>query len=385
MKIVFTGGGTGGHFYPLIAIAESVRVMARESQLIAPRFFYLAPSAFDEDALFENEIVFIKTSAGKMRRYFSLLNVSDLFKTFFGFIQACVTLLRIYPDVIVSKGGYASVPVVLAGALLRIPILIHESDIHPGRANTFASKFAYKIAVTFPQTASDFGSKNAHKIALTGVPIRHAIALKETHGAKELLSLDTSVKTILILGGSSGSQKINDAMLGALPELVPFANIIHQTGRDSFTKVKALAEVILEKNTDLEKSRYHPLAYLNVLSMRRAAGAADLVISRAGMTAITEIALWNIPSIIVPIPESISHDQKTNAYYYAQTGAALVIEEHNLTPHILASEIKRLLTNDPLLRDMAEKSTLFAKENAADIIAEEIIRITLSHEEEASR
>ncbi len=384
MKIVFTGGGTGGHFYPLVAIAESVRSIAQERHLIAPKLYYLAPSTFDAEALFENEISFVTVPAGRVRRYFSFKNFTDIFVTASGFLMAYFSLLRIYPDVIVSKGGFASVPVVLAGALLGIPIIIHESDAQPGRANLFAARFAYRIAVSFESTASFFPAKVRSKIALTGIPIRHAIAHPETEGAKELLGLDMSVPTILILGGSSGSIRINETILASLPELVAFANVIHQTGKENFDMVQKTSPLILEKNSAAEQHRYHPFAYLNVLSIRRASGAADLVISRAGMTAITEISLWKKPSILIPIPESISHDQRTNAYTYAKTGATLVIEETNLTPHVLVAEAKRLLSDKTSLSFMSEHASDFGNQNAANIIAEELISIGLSHEPDAA-
>ncbi|KND52000.1 MAG: UDP-N-acetylglucosamine--N-acetylmuramyl-(pentapeptide) pyrophosphoryl-undecaprenol N-acetylglucosam [Parcubacteria bacterium C7867-001] len=378
MKIVLAGSGTGGHFYPLIAIAEAVHDLAREQRLIAPQLIHMAPKAFDEEALFENQISFVSIPAGKMRRYFSLQNVSDLFVTFIGFLMALVNLLRLYPDVVVSKGGYTSVPVVAAAHLLGIPVIIHESDVKAGRANLFAAPFAQRIAITFDETASSFPAKLRSRIARTGIPIRKAIAHPETEGAREELGLDTSVPTVLILGGSSGAKRINDMIVETLPELTQVANIIHQTGKDNFAEVGTMSKLTLEKSTS--PSRYYPFPFLNTLSMRRSAGAADLVISRAGTTTIAEIALWRKPSIIIPIPETISHDQRTNAYAYAHTGAAIVLEEGNLTPHLFVSEVKRLLGDRALLASMADKSASFGGADAARIIAQEALTICLSHE-----
>lgn len=378
MKVVFTGSGTGGHFYPNIAVAESIRALARERRLLMPKLYYLAPKAYDKDALFENEILFIACPAGKWRRYFSLQNFTDLFVTALGYISALITLFRIYPDMVFSKGGYASVPVVLAAKTLGIPIMIHESDSRPGRANILASGFAFRIAVAFDSATAFFPKKVRGKVARTGIPIRSAITHPEKEGAREELHLDMSVPTILILGGSSGAQRLNEMLLAGLPEITAVANVIHQTGRDNFKGVEALAKVLLEKGGTA--SRYHPFPFLSVLSLRRGAGAADLVISRAGMTTVAEISLWKKPAILIPIPESISHDQRANAYAYAQTGAAIVIEEANLSPHVLVSEIKRLIADEPLRKEMAEKSSAFANADAANIIAGEILSIGLSHE-----
>lgn len=378
MKVVFAGGGTGGHFYPIIAVAESLRDIARERRLLMPKMYYLAPTAFDQEALFENEIAFIACPAGKWRRYFSIQNFTDIFVSLTGFACALTTLFRIYPDVVFSKGGYASVPVVLAARVLGIPVVIHESDSKPGRANILASKFAYRIAVTFDSTAAFFPEKVRGKVARTGIPVRAALAHPEPEGAKQELGLDEGAPTILILGGSLGAERINDVVVTALPELVSFANVIHQTGKNNIKTVTGTAKLVLENSAN--ESRYHPFAFLNALSMRRAAGAADLVISRAGMTTISEIALWQKPSILIPIPESISHDQRTNAYAYAKTGAAEVLEEANLTEHILVSEARRILSDQNVRSAMIQKTASFANTQAGKVIAEELISIGLSHE-----
>jgi len=378
MKIVFTGGGTGGHFYPLIAIAESVRKAAREQHLIKPQLFYIAPSAFDEEALFENEIRYISCPAGKWRRYFSLQNVTDLFVSGIGFMSAWFTLFSLFPDVVVSKGGYASVPVTLAAKFLGIPVIIHESDAKPGRANLMASKFAKRIAVTFSESASYFPEKVRSRVARTGIPIRSLLMQPEHEGAHAHFGIDATLPTILVLGGSSGAQHVNDVMIDALADLTSFANVLHQTGKDLFKTTQAMANLVLEKAP--HKDRYHAVPYLSALSMRQAAGAADLVISRAGMTAIAEIAMWKKPSILIPIPETVSHDQRTNAYAYARTGAATVLEEANLNGHILSSEAKRILTNPEVKRQMIEQTSLFANEDAGKIIAEEILTIALPHQ-----
>lgn len=377
MKIVFTGGGTGGHFYPIIAIAEAIHDIVNERQLIAPRLYYIAPTPFDEEALFENEIQYIKSPAGKMRRYASAENILDFFSTGLGILHCLWTLLFLYPDIVVSKGGYASVPTVLAARILGIPVMIHESDAKPGAANLLAASFAARIAVAFPSAGKFFPQKVQEKIAVTGIPIRKELVYPETEGAKQYLNLEQSIPTVLILGGSSGAKRLNEVILQALPELVVFANVIHQTGRENYDEVEKTAKVIISGDIAL---RYHPFPYLNLLSMRRAAGAADIIVSRAGATAIAEISLWGKPSILIPIPEEISHDQRTNAYAYAHTGASTVLEEANLTPHLLVSEIKRIMSDAAVYKDMSAKTAAFRNTEAARIIAEEVVRIGLSHE-----
>lgn len=378
MTIAFTGGGTGGHFYPIIAIAEALGDLVRERHLIAPQMYYLAPNSFDQKALFENGIAYVHIPAGKMRRYFSLLNVTDSFVTLVGIFSALVTLFRLYPDVVVSKGGYGSVPTVLAAHLLRIPIVIHESDAKPGRANLLAAKFAKKIAVSFESAAAYFPKKAQSKIARTGIPIRKALMRIEPEGARQYLGLEADLPTILILGGSQGALKINETILSALSDLVAIANIIHQTGQAHFKNIESVSRVALV--TTPHASRYHPINYLNEISLQRSAAVADLVISRAGANSIAEIGLWKKPAVLIPIPEPVSHDQRTNAYSYARTGAAVVLEEGNLTPHLLVSEARRILGDPALAKRMRDAAAGFTNPDAARILADEVLAIALSHE-----
>lgn len=378
MTIAFTGGGTGGHFYPIIAIAEAVNDLVREKRLVEPNLYYLAPDAFDAQALFENRIAYIHIPAGKVRRYFSLRNASDIFITLWGTVLAFITLLRIYPDVLVSKGGYASVPSLLAARILRIPVVIHESDAKPGRGSLLAAKFATKIAISFESAAPLFPKASQDKIARTGTPVRKALMRTEPEGAKQYLGLEPSLPTIFILGGSQGSGRINDAILTALPELVASANIIHQCGVKNFASVDGVAKVVLTENP--HATRYHLFDYLGETALQRAAGACDLVITRAGAGTLAEISLWKKPAIIIPIPEAISHDQRSNAYAYARTGAAVVIEEENLAPHLLVAEVKRILGDHALAAQMASAAATFTDPDAASVIAEAVLAIALAHE-----
>jgi len=378
MKIVFAGGGSGGHFYPIIAVAEAIQEVVTERHLVAPQLYYLAPKPFDEEALFQNRLIYQQVPAGKIRRYFSLQNFTDIFVTIYGFFIAFFLLLRLYPDVVFSKGSFASVPIVLAAWILRIPIIIHESDAKPGRANLFAAPFAYRIGVAFESAAQAFPTKYRNKIARVGIPVRREVAHVEREGARELLGLDVSVPTVAIFGGSLGSSRINETLLSVLPELVGDINIIHQTGKDHFESVQQTAKVALEGNP--YASRYHVFPYLNAESIRRAAGAANVIVSRAGSTAITEISLWRVPAILIPIPESVSHDQRTNAYAYAHTGAAVVLEEGNMTPHVLASEIRRIATDQHASAHMSAAAATFTTADAARIIADEIANISVAHE-----
>ncbi|MDB5254470.1 MAG: UDP-N-acetylglucosamine--N-acetylmuramyl-(pentapeptide) pyrophosphoryl-UDP N-acetylglucosamine [Parcubacteria group bacterium] len=374
MRILFTGGGTGGHFYPIIAVADAVKDIIKEKRLLDPELYYASNSPYNAGLLFEKEITFKKVRAGKLRRYFSVLNFFDLFTTAWGILTALVTVYKLYPDVVFGKGGYASFPVLLAAKILRIPVVIHESDTVPGRVTAWAGKFADKIAVSYAEAAQYFP---VEKVAVVGNPVRPDIALPISEGAREFLQIEQEVPVVLILGGSQGASLINDAVLEDLPALVEKYAIIHQAGPLNLEEVQATANAVLFSSA--HKDRYKPFDYLNPLAMRMAAGVASVVVSRAGST-LFEIASWGIPSIIIPISDTNGDHQRQNAFAYARAGACAVIEENNLTAHLLGSEIDRLMTNKAEHDTMSAAAKAFYKPQAAHEVAEEILKIALSHE-----
>ncbi len=376
MKILLTGGGTGGHFYPVIAVAQELNQIAGERKLLALELYYMASKPYDERLLFENNLQYVKVPAGKLRNYFSLWNFFDFFKTLFGIIKAVWGIFLMYPDVVFGKGGYDSFPAVLAARLFRIPVIIHESDTVPGKVNAWAAKFARRIAITFPETAEKFKRKDI--VAYTGNPIRRTLFSAQQGGAREFLQLEENTPVILVLGGSQGAQSINQHLLETISQLCDKYQIIHQTGRDNLAEVRQLASVILEKHP--HRDRYKPYAYLNDLALKMVAGAADLIVSRAGAGTISEIALWGIPAILIPIPEDVSHDQRTNAFAYQRTGGCIVVEEKNLSANILFAQIEKLMSNKEERERMKLGALSFAKPDAARIIAEELISTALEHE-----
>lgn len=374
MKIVFTGGGTGGHFYPIIAIAESIRKISKEKKLLPPEMFFCSPSPYNQGLLYEHDIKYQKITAGKMRRYFSVLNFLDLFKTTWGILGAVLDMFDIYPDVVFSKGGYGSFPAVLAARLLRIPVFIHESDSAPGRVNKWAGKFADRIAVSYKEAIPHFKEE---KVAYTGQPVLEERLTPLTSGASEFFGFNQSLPTLFIMGGSQGAEAINNIVLDVLPELVKDFQIIHQTGVSNLEVMKESAAAILLENP--HRDRYKPLGYLNGLEMRMAAGAAALIISRGGST-IFEIASWAKPSIIIPITDSNENHQIKNAFAYAREGACSVLQEENLKPHIFLAEIRRIIENKELSEKMIAGAKRFFKPGAADGIARELLEIVFSHE-----
>ncbi len=375
MKIIFTGGGTGGHFYPIIAVVQKVNQIIDKEKIIGAKLYYVSDGPYDKEMLLENGLLYEEIKAGKMRTYFSLKNFTDIFKMFFGTINAIYKIFTIYPDVVFGKGGYASFPTVLAARILRIPVVIHESDSVPGRVNKWAGRFAQRIAISYKE-AADYFPKN--KVAWTGHPIRAEIehpAPREE--ALQYFKLETGLPVILVLGGSQGAELINNTVLDALPRLIKNFQIIHQTGINNFKNVAGRAQVVLA--SDSEKVRYLPFDFLNPLAVKMAAGAATIVISRAG-SAIFEIASWGVPSVIIPITTSNGDHQRKNAFNYVHAGACNVIEEANMTANILSSEIERIVNNKAILDRMAQNAKAFNKPDAAYKIARELVDIALAHE-----
>lgn len=379
MRIVLAGGGTGGHFYPLIAVAEAVYDQAKEEKLIDnPDLYYLAPEEYDADSLAKYDITYRKVVSGKLRTYSSWKNMFSYVRAGLGILKAIWLLFSIYPDVVFAKGGHASFPTLVAARILRIPVVIHESDSIPGRVNRWASSFARRIGVSFSQTTEHFPSD---KTAVVGNPVRSEIAKPAMSGAREYLDIPEGKPVIFVLGGSQGSQTINSAVLSSLPELLEHYCVIHQTGTDNIGSVQQTKELLfsdMSRDKQELSNYYKPFGYLDAEAMRMAAGAADIVVSRAG-SAIFEIAAWAVPSILIPLDIAHADHQRKNAYAFARTGAATVIEESNLSDHILTSEIRKILEDADTYESMVTAAADFYQADSAEKIARELIHISKQH------
>lgn len=369
-RIMLVGGGTGGHFYPLISIAEALNATQAP-----PVLYYIGPEPFDAPVLERHGITFVYCPSGKLRRYFSFNNFIDIFKVAGGFFVALVKLFVIYPDVVVSKGGHTSVPVLAAAWFLRIPVIVHESDAVPGRANKFGARFARHVAVSYEATGAHF--KNAHNVVFTGIPIRRELIGMADGNERTHLGINSDLPIILIIGGSLGAERINNLILESLNKLLPRYEVIHQTGRDHFEVITNSVVRLITDEALLE--HYHPVAFLDGATLNRALHAASLVISRAGSNSIHEIAIHGKPAILIPIPESISHDQRTNAYTYARASNATVMEEHNLTVGLLVPEIERIMQNQDIYQSMVDGAGTFAIRNASETIASLIMNTAVEH------
>lgn len=372
--IVFAGGGSGGHVYPALAIAEALRKNMEELG-IPFRMIRMGPRDGYE-TLFENQGVLIAPiAAGKMRRYASFQNFLDVPKFFVGLCQALFKLFFIMPEVVFSKGGTGALPVVFAAWFYRIPVAIHESDAKPGLTNLFSARFSRKVFISFEDAAQYF---RPEKTLFTGTPVRPELFINKTTKelAKETLGFSSSHPLVLVLGGSQGSQRVNDFILANLPALLAESQILHQTGVANLAEVQALSRAaIMDKAFN---NRYKAVDYFTDKEGDRmgiALTAADLVVARAGSGTIAEIAAFGIPALLIPLAESANNHQNLNAYAFAKTGAAVVIEESNLLPGIFLGQLKSILENDAVRVKMGAAARGFFIPGAAEKIAEEILAL----------
>ena len=372
MRILFTGGGTGGHITPFIAVVREIKKISAEKGQPASEFLYLGPNGFSKELLEKENIKIKIVLAGKLRRYFSFLNFLDFIKLPIGIIQAIWHVFVFMPDVVFSKGGYGSVPGVLASRFFRIPVILHDSDTIPGIANKFLSGFAKRIAVSFALSAKFFPQD---KTALTGNPIRENIARGTIELAKSVYRLNSNKPVIFIFGGSQGAHPINSLILQILPQLLEKYELIWQTGITNYEEIIKETKEMLNPMPD----NCHIAAFMDENLISSAFGASTLVVSRAGASNIFEIAACAKPSILIPLPNSASDHQRENAFEYAKTGGAIIVEQGNLTPNLFLTEISRLIGNPELLKKMSESAKSFAMPNAARQIAEEILKLIAIH------
>lgn len=366
LRIIITGGGTGGHVYPAIAVMREIRArMGDQVELV----YIGSGSDMEADIVEESNRSYV-VSTGKYRRYFSLSNALAPFGVLAGIFQSLRILYKEMPNAVFSKGGYVALPVVIAAWIYRIPILTHETDATPGTANRLIEKFSDKVATSFRHAAQYFDPR---KVVPTGIPIRQTLIDGDPREAREYFHLTESMPTVLVLGGSQGARSINEKFASVVDDILEFAQVIHQTGRNNFDEMKHLAA---EKGgIKGDSGRYHMFPFLDEGEMRLALAVADVVISRAGGTAIAEIAANRKVSILIPLESSANDHQRMNAYAVAEEGGAMVLEEPNLMEHIFLQKIKHILTDEGVRSAVRERIAKFYNPQAAEIIATEVLAL----------
>ncbi len=319
--ILLTGGGTAGHVTPNIALIPRLRAAGHHVE-------YVGTSRGIEHHLIEPlEVPFHTITAGKLRRYFSWHNLTDIFRIKLGFLQALLLMFRCRPDILFSKGGFVAAPVVWAAWLFRVPIVIHESDLMPGLANRLSIPFAQRVCYSFRETADHLPAKKA---IYTGIPVREELLKGDPDKGREILRFEENKPVLLVIGGSLGSQAINRAVRQSLEELLKSFNIVHICGTGN------------KQETLLTYEGYRQYEYVSD-PLKHFFAATTLVISRAGATMLFELLALRKPHLLIPLSKKASRgDQMLNAASFEKLGYSMVLQEERLGKKTLLQSIRQL-------------------------------------------
>ncbi|GHV84070.1 UDP-N-acetylglucosamine--N-acetylmuramyl-(pentapeptide) pyrophosphoryl-undecaprenol N-acetylglucosamine transferase [Spirochaetia bacterium] len=350
--IAFTGGGTGGHIYPGISIITELQ------KQISCRIIWIgSKKGVDKNIVEKAGIEFFGISTGKLRRYFSFENFIDIFKFFFGIIKARKILKKQSPVLLFSKGGFVSVPSVIAAKSLKIPVWTHESDFTPGLATKINSYFANKICVSYENTYKFFGYNKKGNIIYTGNPIRSGFYSADAEKGLEFLGVSKEDKILLILGGSQGAKEINELIVDCIDELTKHFFVVHQTGEQT--------------GTTASSRRYKRITYIGD-EMPDVLAAASLVIGRSGAGTIWECAASACPMILIPLCGSGTRgDQVENAHFFEEKGAAITLIHPD--KNILLQTVFMLTQDEKKLQNMANTAKMIGAVRGADIVIKNMI------------
>lgn len=380
MRIVLTGGGTGGHLTPLISVADSLKKLYERKEVDIPKnrdgnleiMYVGVVTDIDKNLLEESKISYEHIPSGKIRRYLSgaVMTTTDLLINLpLGILRALWRMYILMPEVVFSKGGYGSIPVVAACWVYRIPVLLHETDIMPGLANRKLSHFVSSIGVGYRKAEQYFKQE---KVFVSGTPLRASFySPPQKEEAKEQLGLHSRKPIIFVTGGSQGAMRINNVILELLTKILPEFQIVHQVGQYNFEAVKDFIKTTMANFPDI--TDYHPFGFVDEKTFVSCLTASDMVISRASGTTLAEISAIGRPSILIPLPESANNHQFENAYFYREAGASIVVDESNLSAPLLESTIRRTFQRQSDLDLMAERAKELRRPSASEDIAQLLI------------
>lgn len=356
---------------PLIAVFEQIKNLP-SSQNIAVKCFFIGNAGDFKEELGKNGFILLKMRVPKWRRYGSMRNLIDLLLAPVSIIQAAWQLWLVMPDVVFSKGGGGTAILVFFAWLFRIPALIHESDAVPGKSNLAASRFASYVAVSFPRSQEKLPKG---KTFLIGQPIRQAIFSGSKDDGFRITGFDSNLPFVFVWGGSQGAEIINESILNVLPTLLPKMQILHQCGIKNFERIKKESEFMLRGVPEAGRKNYRVEAFVNLDNLPHVLAACGLVVARAGANTIFELAAAAKPAILIPLPHAAQDHQRLNAYDYAQEGGGEVMEQQNLSAHLLAERITLLIEDAERRAKMVEAAKKFSRPDAAKEIGEELLRL----------
>jgi UDP-N-acetylglucosamine--N-acetylmuramyl-(pentapeptide) pyrophosphoryl-undecaprenol N-acetylglucosamine transferase len=370
MKVLVSGGGTGGHIYPALAVATQL-VQQYQAEIL-----YLG----SDDGL-ENELAPVAgfplrvVKAGKLRRYISWQTLTGIARVPGGMAQAAVIVRQFNPDVVFTSGGYVAVPAGLGARLNGVPLLMHQQDVPPNLSNRLIAPLATRISVVFVDSLSYFP---ARKTLQLGNPLRQEMLDMRTvspQEARRRLELEPEIPLLLVTGGSQGARHLNQVICSALPELLPHCQVLQISGKYLFEETGTRARQSMADLDEDVKRRYRLVPYLNE-QMPAAIQAAELVLCRSGAATLSELAVLGKPSLLVPLPPAIgSSPQQANAEMFGRRAAARVIRDADLEPEILVKHVITILSSKALLASMSEAARTFAKPDATQAIAAEVARM----------
>ena len=364
MRIVLSGGGTGGHLFPLVAIGNALR----EHFGPTTELYFIGAKSPWLPALRQEGITTIVIPAGKIHRYVTPLLILEAIKIPLGFLFGVIALFRVMPDVVVGKGGYGAMPVVFAAWFFRIPIVLHESDAVPGLSNTIAAWCARAIALSFPESQKNLRTHPRATVSIIGNPVRMALRNGSYERAQKRFHL-TNRPVILVLGGSQGAQELNNIIFETAPDLLRVTEVILQCGS---VNVKDLEALLLQfrKTHPKISGLLHIEGFLQEESLADAYKAATIVVSRAGASTIFENLLLAKPAILIPLQTAARGHQEANARAIVHAGAARLILPENLTGHIFLQVVQEVLGDSQELMRMADYARQLARPDAARDFAE---------------
>ena len=347
-RIVFTGGGTGGHVFPGLAVAEMLQLDGTYELM-----WMGSCRGIEYEIVRRWNIPFCSIPAGKLRRYFSLQNVLDVFRVAAGFIASLFRFVLHRPALVFSKGGYVTVPPVYAARMLGIPVITHDSDVDPGLATRLNAKVATAICVPYEQSVQYFPSRLRSRIIVTGNPVRAEISVGDPQRFYERSSLRRDLPLVFVQGGSQGAEELNRLLLPILPDLLPICVVVHQTGAAG----RAASQQFLADNPQLKNCYYcadfFTDEYADILQ------AATLSVSRAGAGSLWELAASNTPGIILPLVVGSRGDQVRNAEVFAAMGMITVLNSEERNSRMLRQKIIGLLNNSDRLHSMRASAGAF--------------------------
>ena len=350
--VVFTGGGTAGHVFPGLAVAAALGADIRVVWIGSRK-------GMERHLVEERAIPYIGVPAGKWRRYLSLRNLSDLLSVVAGFASSVVHLMRLRPAALFSKGGYVSVPPVLAARFLGIPIATHESDLDPGLATRINARFADRILVSYTETVDCFPPALRRRVRVTGNPVRSAFWAADSVRGREWLGCPED-PILMVLGGSSGARPVNDLILRVKDQLVGRFCVVHQMGASDFSRLRPAPSL-----------RYRPFAFLGD-ELADLLAACELAVTRAGAGTLAELAATGTPAVLIPLSLAGSRgDQVRNAAHWEAAGAARVFPQNGEPARLLAL-VESLATDRDALADMRKALAGRAAANSAELIAAEL-------------